>query len=1050
MMESKDTQYKVLRDCMANNEASIEDNIIVEQFIEDEVLETSTKQLLLQNDILLYSVIEMENETIKNESEAIVSETEATGVLVGDHTSHKNSVIAQQFIQNEIYDILTLENKSIKMEPKNTVVNRIIDDQSSFESAGSVKVIIKDKETEATMEQLLENKSVLKNDKSIHKPKSHNACDICEEKFSSSSLLTAHRRSHTAEKPYTCTECYKNFTAKQSLCNHMKQHTGEKPYSCTECEQRFARQYTLNVHMRRHFGQKPYKCSECDKNFAVKQELNLHMRRHTGEKPFTCTECDKNFAVKHELDVHMRRHTGQKPYKCTECKRHFARKYTLDIHMKRHTGKKQHVCNKCGKQFLQRVDLLKHSKTHECDKHDVESKTSKDIQQYTRIHSSESKREHKAQGHKFKCKECKSMFGTEAELKNHYDIEHHIDSNKDLKSHILETSKEHVEIYHKTNITQELENNRFEWSLSKIYRIDDFNDNAIENVTATDNNVLLRVKTEHTSMKDEQEFIKNEVTELNADILLPNEIHNSQKSDTFEDDIGKQHFIKEEVCETVTENLSFENELYTIITVENETIKMEPETTLSEASTNVIMNDRTLEWSGSKMSHENFKLIAENIIALFCNESAKRNQILKSKLKYVRMKRRRIIAKIIKVMVANKNAYRIFTGKQRSLWMKERNGKFWEHDVLNNSPNFFKESFHMNRQCFNILCNEIRGIERNTTSFRQCISLAKRVAIALYALCTSREYSTIGKLFGVSKASVCVILKEFCSEVWRVMAPQYLSADFLTEEKLEKCVKGFKKIGFPQCFGAIGGCHIEIKPTKKDALDYFNYKGWYSMVLLALVDCRHQFMYINVGAPGRCNDSSVFEKSSLKKFLESPLLKNKSEYISGKRVPVVCVADSAFRFSTSIMKPYPVSTTNEQYKNKFNYQLLRARRVVEKAFDHLKARFSRVGKGLDNNVNNAALIIKCCCVLHNFLNEHNDFINTKWQYVQKEYESKNYRLQPQHKDFYNDNNPQAEEFRRAIADCFGSSDEFVGDDGRISSYSGVEIDPLATSVRHGE
>lgn len=32
------------------------------------------------------------------------------------------------------------------------------------------------------------------------------------------------------------------------------------------------------------------------------------------------------------------------------------------------------------------------------------------------------------------------------------------------------------------------------------------------------------------------------------------------------------------------------------------------------------------------------------------------------------------------------------------------------------------------------------------------------------------------------------------------------------------------------------GCHIEVNPPQDQATDYYNYKGWYSMVLLAAVD----------------------------------------------------------------------------------------------------------------------------------------------------------------------------------------------------------------------
>ena len=141
-------------------------------------------------------------------------------------------------------------------------------------------------------------------------------------------------------------------------------------------------------------------------------------------------------------------------------------------------------------------------------------------------------------------------------------------------------------------------------------------------------------------------------------------------------------------------------------------------------------------------------------------------------------------------------------------FFQQRYGSFWEKDVAMNGDAFFKEAFRMERSKFDILVENLKGLQKKDTNFRLCIPLAKRIAIALYALGSSAEYHTVGSLFGVSKASVCRILLEFCEEVWRVLAPKYLKSDFLTEHKIEECVKGFEALGFPQCLGAMGKQNI--------------------------------------------------------------------------------------------------------------------------------------------------------------------------------------------------------------------------------------------------
>ncbi|XP_018800656.1 PREDICTED: uncharacterized protein LOC108976175 isoform X2 [Bactrocera latifrons] len=251
----------------------------------------------------------------------------------------------------------------------------------------------------------------------------------------------------------------------------------------------------------------------------------------------------------------------------------------------------------------------------------------------------------------------------------------------------------------------------------------------------------------------------------------------------------------------------------------------------------------------------------------------------------------------------------------------------------------------------------LKGLEKKNTSYRKAIQLEKRIVIALYALGSSAVCRSIGNMFGIGKSTVCSILIDFCHEVWRCLWPLYLKKFPMNEIQLREYLNGFESLGFPQVLGAI-----------EDAVDYYNYKGWYSTVLLAFVDA----------SPGRCNDSSIFEKSSLKRELaQSTIFKDMTRQISSVNVPVIFLGDSAFKFDEHLMKPYPFCVNQPLDKTKFNYVLSKCRRVVENAFGHLKGRFRRFGKGLDNHMANTKIVIKACCVLHNFLNEENDEINPR-------------------------------------------------------------------------
>ena len=77
---------------------------------------------------------------------------------------------------------------------------------------------------------------------------------------------------------------------------------------------------------------------------------------------------------------------------------------------------------------------------------------------------------------------------------------------------------------------------------------------------------------------------------------------------------------------------------------------------------------------------------------------------------------------------------------------------------------------------------------------------------------------------------------------------------------------------FPNCIGVVDGTHIRMKMPAETGSLFYNYKHFFSILLLALVDANYCFIAVDVGAAGKSSDSNVFKNSNIGRKLESNTL----------------------------------------------------------------------------------------------------------------------------------------------------------------------------------
>lgn len=182
----------------------------------------------------------------------------------------------------------------------------------------------------------------------------------------------------------------------------------------------------------------------------------------------------------------------------------------------------------------------------------------------------------------------------------------------------------------------------------------------------------------------------------------------------------------------------------------------------------------------------------------------------------------------------------------------------------------------------------------------------------------------------------------------------------------------------PNCLGPVDGKHIGLFAPRNSGSQYFNYKGYFSIILMAVVDANYKYIAVDVGAYGGNSDGGVFANSNFghlwltnSKTLQLP--KDRPFPQTNKILPLVLVADEAFPLKENILRPFPGKNLSLRERI-FNYRLSRARRVVENAFGITAHTWRILLKGMEVNVSFASLITVTCCILHNFLitEKHND------------------------------------------------------------------------------
>lgn len=362
-------------------------------------------------------------------------------------------------------------------------------------------------------------------------------------------------------------------------------------------------------------------------------------------------------------------------------------------------------------------------------------------------------------------------------------------------------------------------------------------------------------------------------------------------------------------------------------------------------------------------------------------EGRKRRKMLRSFLHAV-ITRRQFMMNIcvigLLLSVSRKSATPVYNRSCRRL---PRNMGWFNLVWSTYSDERFKKTFRISRTTFQFILQRIRHVLDRDTVTEEPISPEFRLAIALYRLSRGDYYYTIAEMTGLGVSTVCTIVNEVTratvDNLWDECVGQQLPKS--EEQFKEKIVDMEEQWQFCCCWAAVDGCHLPIKcpPGNFSCKEYHNFKDFYSIVLMAMVDSNYRFVWGTCGFPGNSHDAVIFQSTKLYSDIkEGTFIPQISKDVNGVQVPPVVLGDSGFPLSSWLMKPYTNAVSTPKQYN-FNYGLSRARMVTEGAFGQLKGRWRILLRKCESSTSELKIAALACLVLHNICIDLGDTLPRK-------------------------------------------------------------------------